>query len=61
MEGRRRRKGNVIRQRPYAGHRAGLPCAISGMTGGARGCRDDPSEEPGAGNPLARICAGGGP
>ena len=31
------------------------------MTDGAKWRRDDLSEEPGAGNPLARICAGGGP
>ena len=57
MEGRRRRKGNAIRQLPYAGRRAGNLC---GKRKGRRRrvCRDDPSEEPGAGNPLARICAG---
>jgi hypothetical protein len=61
MEGRRRRKGKVIQHLPYAGRRAGRTYAVRGMTGVASRRRDDPSEEPGAGNPHARICAGGGP
>jgi len=61
MEGRRRREGNAIRQLPYAGRRAGKSCVVSGMADGTYGCRDDLSEEPNAGNPHVRICAGGGP
>src|SRR5262245_9142403 len=60
MEGRRRREGNATRQLAYTGRRAGKLC---GKRNGRRHCvcRDDPSEEPDAGKPLVRICAGGGP